>query len=67
MASPTPDPNLVQVTFGVFLIVTAVVLLLAALGLLDVDDFGKFLDIFLAFAVLTLGLIYVFGFLNPRH
>ncbi|AJF59719.1 MAG: hypothetical protein J4224_00985 [Candidatus Diapherotrites archaeon] len=62
------DPNLPQITFGVFLVALSVVLLLGSLDLLDFDRLpgNANVDVFIAFGVLAIGLIYVFGYLNPR-
>ena len=66
MAKGMPDTNLRQVTFGGFLVVVSVIVLLIALEIIDPNKLfsGDSADIFLAFAILALGLIYIYGFLN---
>ncbi|GEM_PF-3556043 len=63
-----PDPNLSQVSFGVLLVVLAVIFLLASLDLLQLAELFRsgVADVLFAFFILSVGLIYVFGFLNPR-
>lgn len=67
MVKRTPDPNLRQITFGVFLVVVSVVVLFVALDLIELGEIftPDTIDFFIAFGILALGMIYIFGFLNP--